>query len=363
MSMSVIKMKLLEFIFCLLRRGVRCAPDSENLSSMKTAVIINNKRLGDFLFSTPSIRAIRMANPEIKIIVVTSKQNAGLIGKNPFIDHVLIMNDTFSDAFRIGRILRSYSPELGISFHSKTPYDCIALTVSKSRCVLKHYFGNEKKVLMKAFDGYVLGGKIPPVLNDLQLIGKVGIRTACADMFYPAMLPEKKTEKLIVGIQLGASSSKRFFPTSNAAEMVLKIQERYANCRFYLIGSPQEKELGEALEARLRDSTTKTNITNLIGKTTLTQLAETINRLAVLVTPDTGSLHIATALKTSTVSLFQFNKSNSSIPQQDADLHKVLYASDYLGQHLLTGDTSDLASIPAPAIAELVLNRLSELQA
>ncbi|KJL78167.1 hypothetical protein SS61_25135 [Enterobacter hormaechei subsp. steigerwaltii] len=58
-----IKMKALEVVVNLFRKRVRVSPDKINFSKVKTVVVLNNKRLGDFLFCTPAIKALKDANP------------------------------------------------------------------------------------------------------------------------------------------------------------------------------------------------------------------------------------------------------------------------------------------------------------
>ncbi|MBA1060985.1 glycosyltransferase family 9 protein, partial [Escherichia coli] len=86
-----------------------------------------------------------------------------------------------------------------------------------------------------------------------------------------------------------------------------------------------------------------------IGKTTLHELAILINNFTVLITPDTGCLHIATALQTKTVSLFTEKQQKASIPQQDTELHQVLYASDYVLERN-ANNKSKLTPIPTSEI-------------
>jgi len=353
------KMKIVGIILNFLRKKNRTPANIIRTHTIKNIILINNKRLGDFLFATPAIRALREANPSANIVVVTSKQNAGLIGKTPFFNKVVFMDNSLKDAVKTGLELRSLRPELGIVFHSKCPYDFVALTISGVRCLMKHYFGNERKVLLNICDGYIFGGNLPPVQNNLALMEQLGVVSINKDMFFPAPVsPKKPAAHFKIGLQLGASKADRYFPISAASELISNIHAIDSKCEFHLIGAPQETILGEKLMDTIKDEC-KPNIVNHIGKTTLHQLAEKINNLSILITPDTGSLHIATALKTKTVSLFVIKQTNASIPQQDVHLHRVLYASDYLNQNSLHDEISLLAPIPVKEI----INAITQLRA
>jgi len=352
------KMKILGGILNLFRRSSRISTDCVDFTQTKNIVVINNKRLGDFLFCTPAIRALKDANSVVKIIAVISKNNKGLISECPYIDDVIYMDNNIFSSIKTGYLLRKYSPELGVIFHSKNPYGFIVLTCAGVCCLLKHYFSNEKKVLLNSCDAYVIGGSIPPVRNNLELVGKLGINIAGKDMFYPSPVGPKSGGGTSVGIQLGASSADRYFPTDTAAIVVEEIARKNPECIFHLLGSPLERYLATDFFRHLGEEF-KHNVVDHIGKTSLQELAEIINNLAVLITPDTGCLHIATALRTKTVGLFLVKQPNTSIPQQDAELHQVLYAAEYPGGTPETIGKSKLSTIPAGNIIKMVTQALS----
>lgn len=352
-----VKMKALEAMVSLFRKRVRVSPSELNFPQVKTVVVMNNKRLGDFLFCTPSIKALKDASPNVKIIAVTSHANKDLIIDCPYIDEVRYMGENMKEAIRVGKELRKVAPELGIIFHSKCPYDIVVMTLAGVSCLMKHYFGNERKVLTKACDGIIMGGVYPPVQNDLSLVKMLGVETAGKTMFYPSDVGEKIKKGLNVGIQLGASASDRYFPAQIAAQVVDSISKDYPQCTFHLIGTKGEINLSKEFYKVLRPELVG-KVVNHIGKTSLRELASLVNNFTVLITPDTGCLHIATALKTKTVSLFTVKQQKASIPQQDTELHQVLYASDYVGNEI-SGNKSKLSCIPSQEIIAATIRALS----
>ncbi|EHF4961244.1 glycosyltransferase family 9 protein [Enterobacter hormaechei] len=352
-----IKMKALEVVVNLFRQRVRVSPDKINFSQVKTVVVLNNKRLGDFLFCTPAIKALKDANPQVRVITVTSHSNKNLIMDCPYIDEVRYMGESMKEAIEIGKELRKEKPELGIIFHSKCPYDIVAMTLSGVACLMKHYFGNERKVLIKACDAAVMGGVYPPVQNDLSLVKMLGINTEGKKMFYPSDVGDKTNTSMSVGIQLGASASDRYFPAHIAAQVVEEISNHYPQCVFHLIGSENETGLSNDFYDVLKPELAGRVVCH-IGKTTLHELAILINNFTVLITPDTGCLHIATALQTKTVSLFTEKQQKASIPQQDTELHQVLYASDFVLDRN-ANNISKLTPIPTSEIVAATIRALN----
>jgi heptosyltransferase I len=84
-----------------------------------------------------------------------------------------------------------------------------------------------------------------------------------------------------------------------------------------LSGGPSalESASGKAIEAAMRNQAT-----NLIGKDTLPQLAAVLDRVDVVVTPDSGPAHLANALGTPVIGLHACTWSRRSGPYNSLDL-------------------------------------------
>jgi ADP-heptose:LPS heptosyltransferase len=86
----------------------------------------------------------------------------------------------------------------------------------------------------------------------------------------------------------------------NFVKAVQQISARYPQGEWLLFGAPGEKALGEALH----DGLDGTPHQNLIGKTTLAELIQQLHGCRLLLTNDTGTMHLAAALGVPTVSVF-----------------------------------------------------------
>lgn len=96
--------------------------------------------------------------------------------------------------------------------------------------------------------------------------------------------------------------------------------------RIVLIGAPFDD--GKAKQfMSLIGPQTQACVDNQIGKTGLQGLLTLIDSFHVLVTGDTGPLHLAVALKVKTISLFVTADSRSTGPIQDTELHRIIQVS------------------------------------
>jgi heptosyltransferase I len=94
------------------------------------------------------------------------------------------------------------------------------------------------------------------------------------------------------------------------------------NCRIILTGghSGTELEYGKTI-SRLSDP----DIVNLIGKTNLKQLLAVLDRAAVLLCPDSGPAHMATAVQTPVIGLYATSNPDRTGPYLSRDLTVNVY--------------------------------------
>jgi ADP-heptose:LPS heptosyltransferase len=102
-----------------------------------------------------------------------------------------------------------------------------------------------------------------------------------------------------VMIQPGASRENRRWPTERLAETMRRLHTACGSV-FVLAGSRSERALCGELAAQAGDLP----LLNLAGETSLAELAEASRQVDLLITNDTGTLHVAAAVGTPSVSLF-----------------------------------------------------------
>ncbi len=97
--------------------------------------------------------------------------------------------------------------------------------------------------------------------------------------------------------------AKRWMP-ERFAEVAQRVSAEVA-CRWLLLGGPGDVEIAGKIEAELRASLGDDRaVVNVAGKTTLLELCELIGFCKLLLTNDTGPMHLATAVGTPVVAVF-----------------------------------------------------------
>ncbi|MFP4315134.1 MAG: glycosyltransferase family 9 protein [Desulfovibrionales bacterium] len=121
-------------------------------------------------------------------------------------------------------------------------------------------------------------------------------RTGLRTRFFNT-LPQRCTG--LVGMQLGASENRRRWPVARFALLGKLLWEHFSLVPV-LLGSNKELELGERFMADSGDFP----VVNLISRTSLPELAGVLSEMDLLVTNDTGTMHLAAGLGIPLLAIF-----------------------------------------------------------
>ena len=136
--------------------------------------------------------------------------------------------------------------------------------------------------------------------NAQPLRGPTAEERAAARERLLSLVP-RAPEKGFVALQLGASEDRRRWPVEHFAQVAQGLaQAGYAPV---LVGSPSEKPLAERLKAAC-PAPAAASVADLVGATSLRELASALCNCSLLVTNDTGTLHLAAGLGVPCLAIF-----------------------------------------------------------
>ncbi len=111
--------------------------------------------------------------------------------------------------------------------------------------------------------------------------------------------PLRRGERVRMGICAGAQyGPAKQWPLQRFAATAEKVRMRM-DCEWYLFGGPNEVEDGRKLQGM-----TDGSCVNLVGETTMAQLMSRLRECHLLLTNDTGTMHLADFLGVPTVAIF-----------------------------------------------------------
>ncbi|HAS1420567.1 TPA: glycosyltransferase family 9 protein [Enterobacter asburiae] len=263
--------------------------------------------------------------PSARITLISSHKNRSLVERSPWFERVIFWDQKVKTVPKIVRLLNMNAPDVAVILHSKSPYDVLIATLSGAKYILKDAY-NESDLAMRRFvtslSGIEFNGHL--IERKMSLIESIGCDVENIEMKIPFSFEGKnKKNAIVIGFQLGASDIERQWPILRFNELANLLINSGHTVEIVLIGSPNEVDLSKKFMEGMTEAE-REFINDCVGKVSLTELVATISGFDLLVTGDTGPLHLAIALKVKTVSLFVTANPAYTGPLQDPHLHKVI---------------------------------------
>lgn len=257
--------------------------------------------LGDAVMSIPAVRAIKRGRPDAHVTILSPAKLADLWKEVAEVDDVISIEPGDS-VFRVAKKIRR-GFEAAIVFPNSLRS---ALEVRLAGIPRRVGFPGHRRawLLNQVFTGKKKKKDARPqpprhqVHHYLALAEFIGAEIEGA-VISPIRDPQSAIRNPIIGLCPGAEygPTKRWLP-ERFAEVVRTISAG-RDCEWVLFGVKKDAPLGDEI---LRDFTGKHR--NLIGKTTLAELIAELRTCDLLLTNDTGTMHLAAFLDVPTVSLF-----------------------------------------------------------
>ncbi len=281
-------------------------------------------RMGDVLQTTPLIRAIRNRYPDAHIALMVRDMGRPIAERNPDIDEILdydeeqiLQNLKANDSNRLLDAYRQAQDQLGLLI--KEPFDiafnCVNSTTSAMFLkmagipeVIGAHLGDDwhfvlrgkwptyffTSVFYREFNDVNLSDIMRHFIDDPARTERLVFEVADDDRRYVDELLEAEgigEGSFIACMQLGASEKAKRWPEEQFAQLAGALVRRY-DAKVLLVGVEKEAESGKNFERYAPGIST-----HLFGRTTVGQLAALLERADVLVTNDTGTMHIAAAVQ------------------------------------------------------------------
>ncbi|MFN2622701.1 MAG: lipopolysaccharide heptosyltransferase II [Chthoniobacterales bacterium] len=285
-----------QFLLTNYKRGIYVPPDAR-LKPFRILIRAANW-LGDSVISVPAVRAIKAGRPDAHITVVAPEKIASVWKLVPEVDEVLALESR--SLFSVVKKIRA-----------QAAFDVAILFPSSLRAALEVWFAgiprrvgfpghNRRWLLNQIVAEEERRGPIQhQVYRYLRLARELGGPPAPPEV--RKFLPRVKTNgaPAKIGLCPGAEygPAKRWLP-ERFAEVALAIAQQRP-VQWILFGTPADQERGAAIAAALG-----AHCMNRIGQTTLEQLAAELGECALLLTNDTGTMHLATLIGVPVVAIF-----------------------------------------------------------
>ena len=285
-------------------------------------LVINTMHIGDLLLITPALRTLRTNYPQAKITLLTDRALSDLVRENPCLDECLTIDKHGKDRglgalFAFIRGLRARQFDLAINLHRNERCSAItALCGAKTRIGYAQpgfglFYTKSYPNLAMADTPKELAVKhqVTVHLEMLQQALGLTIDDRGLEMTIPAaaekeaarIFAEMKEPRPVIAFNIGASwATKRWIDTYFAACADKLIEEGYAVAFF---GGPTDVPIVEACCAQMQEKDSP-HCHVFTGKVSLAVLAGLLSRCALMLTTDSGPMHIGVSQNVPVVTMF-----------------------------------------------------------
>jgi len=290
---------------------------------IRRIVIKTANWLGDAVMTLPAMMAVRETYPEAHIVVVANRLVAQLLENHPDCDEIIVYDKRgehagvfgmlrFAFALRRRKfdcaILFQYAIEAGVmTFLAGIPRR-LGFTTDGRRFLLTHPvpFGVAEKTIHQT-DAFLR------IVNHYKINAAEKIQALALLESERDWAKEQVPEGPIVVINPGAAygSAKRWYPERFAAVADFLAKENGMTA--VLIGGPGEVEVGKDIAAVMQAP-----VLNFVGKTLVRQMMSLIDAASLMITNDSGPMHVAAAFNVPIVAIFGPTNHTTTSPFTDS---------------------------------------------
>jgi len=277
---------------------------------IKKILIIQTAFIGDVILTTPLIQGAKNAfkNTQIHVIVIPSTKN--LLEKNPFVDKIIVYDKRKSDKrlkgfIRLIRKLKKEKYNIVFSPHRSVRSALIArLTGAKKRIGFNKSTG---AFLYSDKINYI--STIHEIDRNLSLVEFLGVKIVdrhpkvyidgndedFAEQFLNAENINNK--KRLVAVAPGSVWYTKKWPEEYYKELVKKLSSK--DFTVLLIGGESDRSFCHSILSGINGP-----VHNLAGRLTLRESTALLKKCSVLVSNDSGAMHLGVAAGTKVIAIF-----------------------------------------------------------
>lgn len=264
-------------------------------------LIIRFSSIGDIVLTTPVVRMLKQQVENAEIHYLTKPQFKSILDNNPFVDKIHVLTEVFDD------MIKELEDELFdyiIDLHNNLR----TMRVKKRLKLVQFSFDklNWKKWLIvnlkinklpdiHIVDRYLNTCKVFDINNDNKGLDYFIKDKNIVDLnIFP-----KSFGKKYIAIAIGAQHFTKRMPDDKLASVCSKI--KYP---IILLGDKNDKRNAENIIAQAKQLNNNIKIMNACGDYNLDQSASIVKQAQVVITHDTGLMHIAAAFKKKIISIW-----------------------------------------------------------
>lgn len=334
---------------------------------IRRVCIVRFGGMGDILLSTPAVRAIAEHFDACEIDYVVGRGNKDALTGIPYIRNVIEWGPRGTDA-KLGPFLaflgrlRAAHYDLFINFQPSAKTVAMSLASGAPRIL------TFQKDMRKSGDGKVRHA-IDDFIKELKPLGITEVTNRRMDFCVPEAAHQKVREllavegisegNLLIAVNPGGTRLINRWPPEYFIGLLDRIADTMPQARLIVTGGPDDVKRAQTIAEGVKPTT---RMLNLARKLSVKETGALLTRVAVFVTPDTGPLHIASALGIPMVALSGAADPDRTGPKNIGDLVVIkrdLPCVPCRDRSCSRGDIACMNQMPVDWVFEAVQQRLA----
>ena len=310
-----------------------------DIKNARSVLFLRYDRIGDMVITTPVFRELKQNYPEINISVLASSINQNVLHNNPYVDKVFLnyKNNFLKDLPTLLKLRRN-KYDVCVEFdHSVIPHAIIRLRIINPKKIISVFkkgrygvTGNE----LKLYDFYTdkpEGAHFQKIwLNTLSPF-KVKSSSNQYDLFCSDYQKEKAKnylslfgKKILVGINIeGAVKGKRI-QLNKVQEICRGIFNINNNVQIILLSNPRKIKKISQFCQNLKLS----YVVPSYKTESILDAAALIEKLDLVISPDTSIVHLASAFNKPIISIHENNKDSYQLFAPTSEINRTVFSAN-----------------------------------
>ena len=307
-------------------------------------LLIRLRQIGDVVFTTPAIHALRRAFPDAHLAYVVEPAAAPVVERNPHLNEVVVAPRgrglrAVADDVALGRRLRAQRFDVAIDFHG-----------GPRASLLTWLSGAPTRI------GYEIGGRAwmyttrvarprelrrrHSVENQWDLLATLGIPPPDRSRF-PVEMPADAAvgasvaERLaragvtphdaLIVVHVSAGNPFRRWPSAHFVDLIAALAAEDARRKIIVTSGPSDLDAAAHVitNAQQRLGSARANQVLACGEFSLAELRALLDRAALYIGGDSGPLHAAATTSVPIVGLY-----GPTLPERSAPWRDAIYATE-----------------------------------
>ena len=287
--------------------------------------IVKPSALGDVAQAMPLLPALRERFPDTRISWVVNRELSDVLAGHPDLDETIAFDrrGSWRDSLRLLRDLRGREFDLVIDLQGLLR---TALMTAATRAPIRVGLETAREAAHLVCNVTLpdSGRMVPAWLRYWRVAEAFGVGNRSRVTLVAIPDTDRAWAHKLVGglgepvlaVHPGARWITKRWPVEKFAAVAAKATRKFGFATV-ILGSPAEAESSALLEQLIRNFIPAARVLNLTGQTTLKQLAAVLERVNVVLTNDTGPMHLAAGLGTPVVGVFTCTSAVRSGPPGD----------------------------------------------